>query len=45
MPELFGQSAEHLAALQQMSKEQLRAMFSAKDSDYNKQVDAQQAGQ
>jgi len=45
MPELFGQSAEHLAALQQMPKEQLRAMFSAKDSDYNKQVDAQQAGQ
>ena len=44
MPELFGQSAEHLAALQQMPKEQLRAMFSAKDSDYNKQVDAQQAG-
>ncbi len=45
MPELFGQSAEHLAALQHMPKEQLRAMFSAKDSDYNKQVDAQQAGQ
>jgi len=28
-----------------MPKEQLRAKFSAKDSDYNKQVDAQQAGQ
>ena len=45
MPELFGQLAEHLEALQHMPKQQLRAMFSAKDSDYNKQVDAQQAGQ
>lgn len=45
MPELFGQSSEHLAAISQMSQAELRAMFSAKDSDYNRQVDAQQAGE
>ena len=45
MPELFSHSSEHLPMILNMSHEERRAMFSAKDSDYNKKVDKDQAGE
>ncbi|MFZ9087670.1 MAG: phosphodiesterase [Pontimonas sp.] len=45
MPELFSHSSEHLPMILNMSHDERRAMFSAKDSDYNKKVDKDQAGE
>jgi hypothetical protein len=45
MPELFSHSSEHLPMILNMSHDERRAMFSAKDSDYNKKVDRDQAGE
>lgn len=45
MPELFSHSAEYLPMIEQMAPDARRAMFSAKDSEFNRKVDKDQAGE
>lgn len=45
MPQLFGHSTEYLPMIMGMDSQQRREMFSSKTSDFNRQVDKNQAGE